>query len=925
MGTLLLWTTPQASAQDTPRELHQRAQSKLAQGAYGDAIPDLENLIQLLGTSEVPSVKAQMEMVYYNLALCHFFIGQFEPAYKAFETYVKKYRMGAKVSEAYIFMADCLRFQRRLPEAIKAYKNAMQKFRYGNSRKADIYSAIARCYLAEDKWNEAIDPLSRVFALAGDFIRRNWAATLLTTAYFKQLEVEKVYPLIPYILRPNSFASRSVAFNLAALEAGDELFAEERYREALWVHRLVYPHDLVKLKSQEYLAWLQRRAESLRKSLGTDPRELMRVQESIGELEEEIKLFEKTENYDLQLQYRIARGYMEFMRYREAREIFLWLHSTAPELAEVSLYLAYQCSTQLLPWDRAFEIGKQYMDKYPGGEFYDPLTLSMGQLYAKQRNWPEVIRHLTKALEVSPNHESGAECMFLIGYASFMEEKFADAITWLEKLRTRYPQCDLVSAAIYWLGMSWLFQGKYAEASKEFEQVLQDFPDCMYAEDAAFRTAVCAYGQDLLEEADERLKAFMAGYPQSKLIGEALMMRADIAGAVSRLDDAVAFYQQAMTHEEINIEFYNHCAFQATRILMDNQDYPKVVQHLESYIARNREGSNLPLAIYWIGVALWNSGERQGALRYYREAVQRYGKERTAIGIDMILDEWVGRAKRGTAEEAQKAWAELRQTLAQAENEGDKTMAVRFRRVLLYDPDLKPSEKSALMNELRSEVTIQYAPPAVLELMLETAKKEGNRDLAVKVARAIIETFTETDYALDARMLLASYALEDAKKAKSSEEAAAFYAEAEKHLGVIRAVFATSLEAGQAILLLAQLYRDQGKFDLADANYKDVLGVKGWKNLWPEALYGRGEIAFAKRDYGAAAVYFQRIYVLYAHDRAWAAKAYLRHAECLMKMNLDSKACEVLTEMRGIQDLARFPEWGPAEALIEKLGCKKSS
>ena len=44
--------------------------------------------------------------------------------------------------------------------------------------------------------------------------------------------------MVPYLLRRDSHAARSIAFNLSA-KAGDELFMDERYREAFWMFRLV--------------------------------------------------------------------------------------------------------------------------------------------------------------------------------------------------------------------------------------------------------------------------------------------------------------------------------------------------------------------------------------------------------------------------------------------------------------------------------------------------------------------------------------------------------------------------------------------------------------------------------------------------------------------------------------------------------------
>ena len=106
-----------------------------------------------------------------------------------------------------------------------------------------------------------------------------------------------------------------------------------------------------------------------------------------------------------------------------------------------------------------------------------------------------------------------------------------------------------------------------SEAAREFDRVLEDYPNCLYVEDSAFRRAVCDYGLGAFDAAVERLSRFVSAYPQSRLRGEALMMRADARGALGVLSEAVGDYQAAMEDSALNAELYNHCAFQCGRIL----------------------------------------------------------------------------------------------------------------------------------------------------------------------------------------------------------------------------------------------------------------------------------------------------------------------------------------------------------------------
>jgi TolA-binding protein len=920
-AALLCLAAPAAYGQASVNDLFKAVNMNMAKGAFAEVIPDIQQLVEWLGDSKKPDTRMRMRGIFFNLGVAHFFLGEFDPAQKAFEDYKRRYpRASAEsLATADLFIADCLRFRSRFKEAIKAYETALRTHKYNSILLADIHSSIARCHLAEGDWAAAMDPLMQVIMQPSDFIQYNWAATLLVTAYLKNLELEKIYPLVPLLLQRDSLASRSVAFNMAALEAGDELFATERYREALWVHRLVYPHDMVAVRSDEYLQTLRQRAEHLRET-GGDARTLMRLQESIGELEEEIKAIAQIDNYDIELLFRVGRGYMESYRFWEAREVFLHLHRRGDkEMAEEALFLSFRCSTALLPWERAYEIGRQYMELYPSGDWFAMVTLAMGQMYAKEQNWPKVIEHLTKTLEMSPGHPAAAECMFLIGYASFMEELFAKAVGTFRQLNELFPQHDMLPDATYWTAMALMFDAKYDEAAPEFDKILQRFTESRYVEDSMFRRAVCDYGQGLYEDSDRRMAEFTTRFPESKLVAEATMMRGDLAAALGNIKEAVAFFRRAMTADEehLNIEHYNHCAFKTAELLKDMGDYAQMREHFLAYLQRNREGANKPQAIYWIGRAMWNSGEQLEALQYYQEAVQEYGRDPKEVGIDLILDEWVSNSKQGGPEVERKAWNNLRLNLGKAAGKGQRALVLRLTRVLLYDPGIPPAERHRIVSGLLNEENIEHASPAVMQSMLDFAIERKQRDMARKIAARIIEDFTETDYALAARMTLARFAIEDAKALTSLTERDALFDEAIRHFDVVRSVHANTPEAGEALVALGWLHIEKRDYKAADEAFSAVLGPSAWRNLRPEALYGRGEALFAQRLFLEATAYYERIYVLYSHYRDWTAKAYVRRAECLRRLFQYEKMEEVLREMLAQSDLADTEAGREAKKMLQ--------
>ena len=912
-----------ARGQDTVADVRKLAAQALAQGAYVDAIGYLSQLVEWFKDSRTPSIIQEMEGVYYNLGLCHLLLGQFSEARNVFDEYLKRYRRGFRAAEVTVFVGDSFRYEKKWREALDVYGKALRTFRSEYSQNPDLWVdvlvSMVRCLLAEEKWKEAEPLLVQVFRHAPDFHRRNWSAALLTIYYLNDRQLENVYRLVPMLLQPDSFASRSVALNMAALQAGDDLFADERYRDALWVYRLVYSHDLLQLNAERQIEMLQKQVETLQRTPGRI-RTLLRMQESVVEAEAELEALKKIPNYDPELFFRTARAYMEIRRYREASEFFYDLYREGPrERAEECLYLSFHSATKFQPLEKAFARGHEYMERFPGGEWYDAVSLALGQMYASIKDWPKVIEVLTTALEVSPQHEEIVEVLFLLGYASFMEEKFEDAVRYLVRMNTDYVGNAREPDGHYWTGMALLFDKKYEEGIPYFERVIHDFPDCLYVEDAMFRAASCEFGASLFEEAQTRLLAFVRRYPESRLLAEAFLMLADIAGVFGEVQEAVRFYEQAILRgDDLNAELYNYAYFRAAEMMKElagSQEGPErtrwleaIIAHFRRYIEKNREGSNLPMAIYWIGSTTWDAGDHEGALAYYRRALEEYGRDRHAMGIDLIFEDWVGRVKAAEREVGRAAWQNMRELLSEALRKGERTLALRIMRMLLFDPSATEAEKEALKGAILQADSVPHASPGVLEMIMIEADRAGDRALAAAAAEETIREFTETDYALSARMLLARYAIEadDAPTAML-------------HLDVVREVYATSPEAAQALLMLGRLHLKRGELEQAEQRFKDVLGPKEWRSCWPEALFGLGEVAMAQRKYDKASAYFERIYVMYSGHREWAARAYIERAKCLSRIFEHRKAMETLQELINSPDYAGLPQVEEAKDLLERL------
>lgn len=897
-----------APAQDTPRELRQRAAAAMGEGQFEEAIPPIEQLIAWFKDSRDATVVSEMESLYYSLGLCRLFIGHFPQSRAAFQAYLKAYPRTPRSGMAQVFIADAWRYESRFPESIKAYEEGLKRYGYPPHIRTDLLACIAKCHLAGEDWTKAVPLLIEVARGAYDPGLRNWAASMLTVSYLKELNVEPVYDLMPLLLQPGSFAARSVALNVSALQAGDELFADERYRHALWIYRLVHPHDTLAANARAQLETYQRAIRRLRRMSMAQPRELLRAQETVAELEAETEALAQVPNYDPELFFRIARSYFEIRRYREAAESFYRLYEEGlTENTEECLYLSFLAAGRIEPRDLALARGDEYMRAYPAGAFYDAVSLTVGQIHAQRQDWPRVLGVLGQALTVSPKHENIVECLFLMGYASFMEEQFDDAIRQLTRMNSEFPGNEREADGSYWLGMANLFDKRYAEAAPHFARVVEAFPDGVYAVDAEFRVATCAFGLREFEDCERRLLDFVRVHAGHALEAEAWLMLGDVSGADGRLPEAVERYRRAMDGE-LEMTLYNHAAFRAGEILAELKDHAGVIAHFTRYIERAKEGSNISLAVYWIGEAYWDMERPDDAFRYFRQAIDRFGRDRADLGIDLIIETYIGRTRNTDADTARRAWTELRAMQGAAVRADQMTLLLRLNRAALFDPAVSAEEQASMRGLMLRPESLPHASAGVLEYILDQARAGGRTELALQAADRLIADFAETDYALAARAFRAEEAL--------AREA---YDEALPHLEIIREVYAATEEAARALLSLGRIHLERKRFKEADESYRDVTGVREWRAYWPAALFGRGETARAQRRFDQAAAYFERIYVLYGNHRDWVAKAYLARAQCLQQLRKVSGALETLDEMLARAELEATPEWAEAVRLRDTL------
>jgi TolA-binding protein len=100
-----------------------------------------------------------------------------------------------------------------------------------------------------------------------------------------------------------------------------------------------------------------------------------------------------------------------------------------------------------------------------------------------------------------------------------------------------------------------------------------------------------------------------------------------------------------------------------------------------------------------------------------------------------------------------------------------------------------------------------------------------------------------------------------------------------------------------------------------------VASIREWRGeATALAIYQLGEIEFREGHFAEAIAYYQRVFVAYQRYSTWAAKAYLRSADCFDKLGKRQEAIGHLKEMLRNEKMKDFPESKQALKQIVEWG-----
>lgn len=624
---------------------------------------------------------------------------------------------------------------------------------------------------------------------------------------------------------------------------------------------------------------------------------------------------------------------------------------------------------------KAETIANLYLDREEWQRYRREISVTFAGLLLRSRQYERLIKFATTYIERDPRDSFNPQLIYYLGATYIQLERYQDLVDRFSRYIEQYPRSAMMDGSYYWSALAMLFTEDYEEAVRRFSTVVSGYKKSPYYEDSQFRIGVAHFANDQLPLAETVFTNFIKKYPESTLRGEGELFLGDIASADARLGkairhyDSVSVYTNEMnfinhaTFQKIKLQEANQRFSQMEQTLREYQEtygaegkltlavfeqgrafelmgHPEKM--LESYLEAIVRYGNQPdsfgldkiifaypekyreyktqyeATIAFITDFVTREPFREG-LMADRRLLYDYFNERTAIEegfrdrllrdkdfreqvqedlsvLTQLRDQFQSRLLILPGNSPVESFLEIHQT---AVNQKQTTLALRMSMVLesLGHP-LDPTR-------LFSESEIQSASPQTLVWIANRMTAYENTSLRPTIRQAltrVLEVYPDAEEAVLETLM----ALGDLSAREANLEVAL------QHYSRVQEQFPSSPKAVQAVLRQGDVLLEAGRYDQAVEKYETILKTRSWRGpAWAEAQYKIGVCHFNQSLFSEAHAYFERTFLAFAQYREWAARAYLKDAETLLRMGAPEDARNTLQEILdtpGYEDLEVYPD-----------------
>ncbi|MEX2463358.1 MAG: tetratricopeptide repeat protein [Balneolaceae bacterium] len=627
-----------------------------------------------------------------------------------------------------------------------------------------------------------------------------------------------------------------------------------------------------------------------------------------------------------QSRYEWAITALETGSNNEAVEVLLPLARNYENLENQSEVLtllgeAYYANGEYTNSIEAFELAANITDLDPAlrrqAQFQRAWVLYFNQAYRQAQPDFEAVHR------AAPNSELGTEALFWSADANYQSGEYGAASRQFNEFIQRYPNNELIGAAKYSLGWSYFMMGDFENATAPLIDFLNNYePPSIalfpYDIDTRLRIGDAFYAQGNYRQALEYYNATIGAEPGGDY---AMFQVANSHYRMSRNFEAVTQFRRLLRIYPFS-KLREQAAYNIAYIYLNTGNYDQAIEEFRTVISRYPGTEWAARSQYNIGDSYYNAGNFEEAIEAYRQVLEEYPRSQYIIeAIDGIQFAQISAGMNDTSTNA------LEEFLADNPTSGTADR-LRYRQA---ENVFQSGDYEAAVSEFRQYLRItnnQNLMPDAYYNMADAYLRIGNRKEAAATYETLINDFPDSERAAPALADLARIQYEmgnyqvsiqrynELREKDSRYEQEALLGIGNANLGLgnrdearqnFESVLAVSPESDAARIGLGKVLLRDGRieearrfFNLVTDNNNTVIGA--------EAQYLIGETYFEEGSMDLAIESYSRVSSLFEAYGDWVAEAQYKIAEIYIREGQRGDAISLLNSI-----IERYPNTAAAQ------------
>ncbi len=761
--------------------------------------------------------------------------------------------------------------------------------------------------LLDEKYAEA----AKHFAAIKPALPRETRGRATVLEFYSLLEAGNPDAALALVLRESPHLREMpqiVAFQSLTLQLGDALIEEGRFRDAIACLQRVWESERLIKHQNGRLLDLESKLAAAEADPIPDPYRTLSLGQQIAKVRREIESFQKIQNFDSALRFRLAIAYQAMQRYRESALIMESMLEEMPpdkvvEQASVSLVQSWNAIER---WDKVISSAETFEKVFPSSDSLPMVLYFRGIAEQKALDYPGAIETFQRLVKSNPKSEFAPRALFMKGFTSLLSDNNTAAITAFEEFKKKYPKHEIADAAQYWRAMAFSLDKQFETARHALGAYLKERKEGGFRSAATFRKAYCAQQLEDYQTSIKELSGYLRKYPRGEESSEAKILLGDALMNEGQMEEGIAMLDSIPSSDA---RFYEEGVFKTAKALRLMEQYDQMKARMEAFVKKSPKSPRVAEAVFNIGWVSRQKGEFEKAREAYWAAIKKYGGQAEIRSVDDLFPA-LARLYKGPEEQA-KYLAKLRELKKEADAGGQRELAMRalwaqghaLRRT---DPD---RAREIFVNAAKG-VEVESTNPLLLADFAQALQESGDRKGSEAMWKDLMKWNPRAPQKDRALAAMGFFEME-----RGNEKAALRYFDRFKEATLGSVIF------GKVMLARAALLEKRGDFSQARGSLDALLAsTSASGSEKAEALYRMGEIHMREGNPQLAVPYFQRIYVMHGKWRDWVARAYLRSGEAFEKLDDTLSARRTYQELGEKEELGEFEETGKARKRLHALG-----